>query len=279
MVIVTKDSRKTTGWRVRVIFSIALHKNDMDLLLQIKSYFGGVGNIVKERDNSLVYRVYNLNQIATVILRHFDHFPLITQKRADYFLFSQVVKLMENGTHLTCEGLEKVLAFKASLNKGLTPVLKAAFPNVIPVMRPSGLEQKISNPYWLAGFTSGEGCFDISVVKSRNVEIRFRVTQHTRDETLLVCLISYLGCGHYSKGKGKNYGQYKTSKFSDIAHKIIPFFIEYPVLGVKAQDFEDWCKAADIVKTGNHLTSAGLAEILQIKGRMNKERRTEGAED
>lgn len=90
-------------------------------------------------------------------------------------------------------------------------------------MRPSVFlgEQKIPNPYWLAGFTSGEGCFDISVVKSRNVEMRFRVTQHTRDEALLVSLISYLGCGHYSKGN--NYGQYKTSKFSDIAHKIIPF--------------------------------------------------------
>ena len=211
----------------------------MDILLQIKSYFGGIGNIIKERDDSLVYRVYNLKQIATVILHHFDHFPLITQKRADYLLFSQVVRLMEDGTHLTCEGLEKVLAFKASLNKGLTSVLEAAFPNVIPVMRPSGFEQKVPNPYWLAGFTSGEGCFDISVSKSRNVGMRFRITQHTRDEALLVSLISYLGSGHYSKGKGNNCGQYKTSKFSDIAQKIIPFFKEYPVLGVKAQDFED----------------------------------------
>lgn len=67
-----------------------------------------------------------------MILHHFYNFPLITQKRADYLLFSQVVKLMENGTHLTCEGLEKVLAFKASLNKGLTPVLKEAFSNVVP---------------------------------------------------------------------------------------------------------------------------------------------------
>jgi len=129
-----------------VIFSIALHKNDEDILYQIKSYFGGVGNIIKERENSLVYRVYNLKDIVRVILSHFDAFPLITEKRADYLLFSQVVKLMENGTHLTCEGLEKVLALKASLNKGLTPVLKAAFPDIIPVIRPSNLEQKIPNP-------------------------------------------------------------------------------------------------------------------------------------
>jgi hypothetical protein len=65
-------------------------------LLKIQSYFGGVGNIIKERENSLVYRVYDLKQITTTILHHFDHFPLITQKRADYLLFRQVVKLMEN---------------------------------------------------------------------------------------------------------------------------------------------------------------------------------------
>lgn len=75
----------------------------------------------------MVYIVYNLKHIATAILSHFDNFPLITEKRADYLLFSQVVKLMENGTHLTCEGLDKVLALKASLNKGLTPVLKSSF--------------------------------------------------------------------------------------------------------------------------------------------------------
>jgi hypothetical protein len=129
-----------------VIFSISLHKNDLDILLQIKSYFGGIGNIIKERDNSLVYRVYNLKKISSVILPHFYHFPLITQKRADYLLFSQVVKLMENGTHLTNEGLEKVLALKASLNKGLTPVLSSAFPHVIPVTRASILD-KIPKPY------------------------------------------------------------------------------------------------------------------------------------
>ena len=107
--------------------------------------------------------------------------------------------------------------------------------------------------------------------------MRFRVTQHTRDKVLLVSLISYLRCGHYYKAKGNNYRQYKISKFSGIAHKIISFFKEYHMLGVKAQDYEYWYKVANIVYTGNHLTSTGLAEVLQIKGRMNKERRTEDA--
>ena len=39
--------------------------------------------------------------------------------------------------HLTMEGLEKIVAIKASLNNGLSAELKAAFPEIIPVPRPS----------------------------------------------------------------------------------------------------------------------------------------------
>lgn len=109
--------------------------------------------------------------------------------------------------------------------------------------------------------------------------MRFRVTQHVRDRALLESLNNYLGCGNYSEGKNKNHGQYQCSKFSDITDIIIPFFKQYSVLGAKAKDFEDSCKVADIMKSGNHLTSSGLVEISQIKEGMNKGRRTEDAED
>ena len=200
MIWVTKDSRKSTGWRVRAVFSIALHKKDLDTLLQIQAFFGGAGVITKERKDSLVYRIYDIKQITDVVLHHFDLYPLITQKCADYMLFKQVVELMGNGIHLTLEGLERIVAIKASLNKGLTPNLKEAFPHIIPGTRPSILNPEIPNPYWVAGFTSGEGCFDISITKSRYVGMRFRVTQHVRDKALLESLISYLGCGNYSEG-------------------------------------------------------------------------------
>lgn len=72
-----------------------------------------------------------------VIIDHFENYPLITQKRADYELFKQAVELMEQKEHLTMEGLEKIVAIKASLNNGLSAELKAAFPEIIPVPRPS----------------------------------------------------------------------------------------------------------------------------------------------
>lgn len=45
--------------------------------------------------------------------------------------------------HLTLEGFSKIVAIKASMNYGLTPELKSAFPSIIPIDRPTGIENKI----------------------------------------------------------------------------------------------------------------------------------------
>jgi hypothetical protein len=36
------------------------------------------------------------------------------------------------------------------------------------------------------------------------------------------------------------------------------FFKKYPILGVKAQDFEDWPKVAEMIKSKEHLTNEGF---------------------
>lgn len=71
-----------------------------------------------------------------VIIYHFDKYPLRTQKQADYLLFKEVFELMLKKEHLTEDGVGKILAIKASINKGLPDSLKAAFPNVMSVERP-----------------------------------------------------------------------------------------------------------------------------------------------
>ena len=44
---------------------------------------------------------------------------------------------MLNKEHLTREGLEQIVAIKASLNLGLPEKIKQAFSSVIPVQRPT----------------------------------------------------------------------------------------------------------------------------------------------
>jgi LAGLIDADG endonuclease len=48
-----------------------------------------------------------------VVINHFDKYPLITQKFADYQLFKQAFELIKRKEHLTLEGLKKLVAIKA----------------------------------------------------------------------------------------------------------------------------------------------------------------------
>ena len=44
--------------------------------------------------------------------------------------------MMKRGEHLTVEGLQKIVNIRATMNRGLTPVLKEAFPDSVAVPRP-----------------------------------------------------------------------------------------------------------------------------------------------
>jgi hypothetical protein len=94
---------------------------------------------------SLKFRVQSVKDIQ-VIVHHFEKYPLRTQKFADYKLFKQAVELMEQKEHLTEAGLAKIVAIKASMNRGLSAELKAAFPDVLPVTRSSVVYQEIKDP-------------------------------------------------------------------------------------------------------------------------------------
>lgn len=70
----------------------------------------------------------------------------------------------------------------------------------------------------------------------------------------------------------RDVGDFVVTRFSDITEKIIPFFKKYQILGVKALDYADFCKAAELIQTKVHLTGHGLEEIRKIKGGMNRGR-------
>lgn len=123
-IIMRKSPRSSTGWKIEANFIINLHKKDVELLKRIQEFFGGIGCISKERNGCRDFTVSSLDQIITGILPHFDKYPLITQKLADYLLFREVVLMMKQGKHLTSEGLKAIINIRASMNRGLTPALK-----------------------------------------------------------------------------------------------------------------------------------------------------------
>jgi len=235
----------------------------------------GVGKIYRSRPDSSELQVSSFKDMHAVI-DYFDKYPLITHKLADYLLFKQVFELIKNREHLTIEGLKKIVAIKASINKGLPDELKEAYPDIESVNRCNVVNKEIPDPNWLVGFASGEGMFAVRVFNSSHhqtgyqVQLRFQITQQARDQELMESLIKYLNCGRISK-RG-DVVDFHVTKLTDIAEKIIPFFKKYPVIGVKMENFEDFCKVAELMKEKAHLTEEGLEQIRKIKYGMNSYR-------
>ena len=107
------------------------------------------------------------------------------------------------------------------------------------------------------------------------MKLRFKLTQHQRDDKLLRSLVTYLRCGSYTSEASRNVGNFICEKFSDIHDKIIPFFTKYPIHGVKALDFADFVQVADLIKDKRHLAEEGLEAIISIKQEMNRNRKND----
>lgn len=84
-------------------------------------------------------------------------------------------------------------------------------------------------------------------------------------------VIEYFDCGYLRKDR-ESFRQ-RVEKFYDIENKIIPFFIKYPIVGVKAQDFLDFCRVVELIKENKHLTKDGLEQVRKIKEGMNRGRK------
>ncbi len=273
---IVKSTKMKMGWAVYLQFGIRLHIKDNQLLNLIQGYFN-VGNITFEKETCL-YRVTSIKDLE-IIINHFDNYSLITQKWSDYQLFKLVFEIVKNKNHLTQDGLNKIISIKYSMNFGLGNELKLAFPDINPIIRPKISNNLIQNPNWLSGFVSGEGNFTVNITNSKTkvgkqVMLMFNISQHSRDAELLQNICNYLECGKYYPSSKRKEGILTVTKFSDIDLKIIPFFKDYPVIGIKSLDFEDFCKVKELMKSKEHLTKEGLKKIEKLKSIMNTKRIT-----
>lgn len=263
------------GWRVQPIFTIELHKKDISLLEDIKTALCNVGSIYSPRKNTIQYRITSVKELQ-VVINHFDKYPLISNKYPNYELWKFAVNLIESKQHLTPEGLEKIVSIRAAMNLGLTDELKIAFTNITPYPKLDSWSRDIKDPNWLAGFSSGDGSFIVTIFKSKTTRLResvllnFNISQHSSDKLLIKSFVEFLGCGKVYLYP--NLASFNVFSFNELYTKLIPFFDKYPIKGVKFKDYLDFVKVAELVKSKAHLKKSGLDQIRDIKMNMNRNR-------
>lgn len=177
---------------------------------------------------------------------------------------------------MTLEGLKKLLEIKKYLNLGFSDELKTKFTNIRTIEIPLVAQPKIIDPNCISSFTIGEGCFQVRFKISTNsklgvqVSLFFKITQLERDKELMKSFIDYFNWGSISKNS--TCIDYTVVKQEDLVLKIIPFFDKYKIVGVKLQDYIDFKKVAELIRTKDHLTTSKLKKIKEIKEGMNKGR-------
>nr|QCW06953.1 hypothetical protein [Drechslerella brochopaga] len=231
IVSITKNNERIIGWKVQVIFGIYLHGRDIQILNQIQSYFG-VGKIYTDNKRGTVnYLVRSPKDLNSTIIPQFNKYKLLTQKKADFELFSTIVNLIIQNQHKTEQGFKKIVELRASLNNGLTgELLKVFSKENFLIKRPEVELAKDIDLTWIVGFIDGEGCFTIGITPSKNktgfgVQLNFNITQHIRDKALFWTIKKKLGCGNVNEIPAKYRVNFVVTKLSDIINIIIPLLV------------------------------------------------------
>ena len=110
-----KSSSNKIGYQVKLRFSITQHSRDKELLELIGKYLdAGVLNIHSE--NAFVFKITKLVDLNKKVILLFEQNPVQGVKHLDYLDFCEVVKIMNEGKHLTTEGLDLIRTIKNKMN-------------------------------------------------------------------------------------------------------------------------------------------------------------------
>ena len=111
------------GFQVIPEFRVVQHKRDLDVLHALKTFFG-FGRVCQSHGDRWEFRVRRLDHLREVSVFFASH-KLRTKKRIDFQRFSEVLTMMNEGRHLTTEGLEEVARIATLMNTGNRPRLTA----------------------------------------------------------------------------------------------------------------------------------------------------------
>lgn len=121
IVVLTKSARFNVGYQVSVAFKISQKLRDVELLQSFVSYFGcGNSYVISGRD-MCEYTCQKFSDNLTIIVPFFKQYPLLgawlrSRKSLDFNDWCEVVSLIENKSHLTEDGLQRIKDIKAGMN-------------------------------------------------------------------------------------------------------------------------------------------------------------------
>lgn len=272
---VTFKKRDKLKAKVEVVasFSICQHERSKNVLEHIVKYFDLTSLRLDKKDNTWRVETRSLDILLTRIIPFYQKYPLLTAKVCDFHIFKHICVLMQQKKHLETRGILQIihLAFqmnpsgKRKISKqalfeqmGLTSEAYALLDSSHGFLNNSSFSylnytssfSTISlNPWWITGFTDGEGCFSISIRIQKGkfyITPSFNLPQHENSLLLLKQFVKYFNCGSIYQNKADGIYHFNVYAISDLLNNIIPHFQKYPLKTSKAFSFQCFVEILNI---------------------------------
>ena len=133
------------------------------------------------------------------------------------------------------------------------------------------------DPEWVVGFTDGEGCFSVSIIKNAlarptggwQIQPTFQVSQHEDHELILEELREFFGCGRVrSKGPLSSVSVFSVYSTIQLIERVIPFFEQHR-LRVKRDDFEKFADVVRSIRSRRHHRPVEFHRLVRLAYSMN----------
>ena len=119
-----KSKRHRFGWDIRPSFSVSQNRDRAEVLWIFKDSFR-CGTIRPDRsDRTLKYEIRSISELVGKVIPHFEKYPLLSGKKRDFKIFSNICKRLLSKQHLTVEGFNKIVHEALALN----PSARKKFP-------------------------------------------------------------------------------------------------------------------------------------------------------
>ena len=128
---------------------------------------------------------------------------------------------------------------------------------------------------YISGYVDGEGCFTVSIAPRAKLAVGWEVrpslsvSQNGDRAEVLRAIQVHFGCGSIRPDRSDKTLKWETRRLADLVDRVIPHFIEYPLLSGKRLDFERFAVICGLMKRGAHREREGLITIVAIAREMN----------
>jgi len=265
---------------ISLIFTIELHKDDVEVLHKIANGLGVGRVLVNKNKDSALFFISKFEDINSVLIPLFKNFPLQTTKHLDFISFADAASIIFNSRNLKKKlsllELEKLIDLKQSINTKRLIINEEENKLLV--------DKVYISKWWLLGFIEGEGTFGY-----KHLVPYFQIAQNKKNLFVLKAIEAYLKEElvpslinsenkelEFKYNLNKLTGVYSMTfeKVDNNFYHLIPFFESLTFLSRKSLDYEWWVLSVFIHKLGYFYLPEGKQIALQISSSTNKYRYT-----